>query len=90
MSGIKNVSVSLATACSNLRRRSNSLTRLLRHASEISNGIFFKTISPTEILLITKLIQNLISYKKYSSHFQIKRHLGNVNKSDRYLSFEPL
>jgi hypothetical protein len=75
MSGIKNVSVTLATACSNLRRRSNSLTRLLRRSSELYNGIFFKTVSPTEILLITKLVQNLISYKKYSGHFQIKRHL---------------
>jgi hypothetical protein len=41
-------------------------------------------------MLITKLVQNLISYKKYSGHFQIKPHLGNVNESDRFLNFEAL
>jgi hypothetical protein len=68
MSGFEKVSVSLTTAASTFP----SLSRLSRRASELSNGIILRTISPTEILLMTKLVQNLISYKKYSGNFQVR------------------
>jgi hypothetical protein len=56
-----------------------------RVARSNSNRIIMKTISPSEILFITKFVQNLISYKKYSDHFHVR--VTEIRVSGRNIIF---
>jgi hypothetical protein len=80
---VKDLTISLTIDSLTVRRHSHRLFAQSRRASKPSNWIILKSIGPNEILYMTKFVQNLISYKNYSSHFRVELSQTSVIKLKR-------